>query len=109
MRSGTEPVADPLNDVVSGTRRCDVIGRINHLKQRPAKSFVPVENAVTQSLAITFRDCGRKSEDNRLMTVELHCVEDRSARSLSRIGFVKTEVVEVLDLKGLEIWIRSIR
>src|SRR4029077_13998860 len=104
MRSGTEAhIADPLNDVVSRTRRRDVIGRINHLKQRPAEGFVPVENAVTHGLSIAVRDRGRQGEDNRLMTVELHCVENRSTRSSSRIRFVKTEVVEVLDLKGLEI------
>src|SRR5262245_3541766 len=42
------------------------------------------------------------------MTVELHCVENRSSRSSLWIRFVKTEVVEVLDLKGLEIWVRPI-
>jgi hypothetical protein len=48
MRSGSVvTIADPLNDVVFGIRRCDAIGRIDHVNQRQTECLVPIKDAVT--------------------------------------------------------------
>src|SRR4030095_4096283 len=101
-------VAEPLNDVISGIRSPDVVGRIDHLKQSPAEDFVPVKTAGADGLSIAVRNRCRQGEDDRLMAVKLRRIKNRSPRSLPRIRFVKTEVVEILDLKGLEIGVWSV-
>src|ERR1041384_4867521 len=55
-------VAEPLNDVISGIRSPDVVGRIDHLKQSPAEDFVPVKNAVADGLSIAVGNRCRQGE-----------------------------------------------